>query len=135
MPMQAQLLDDQRLLIHWCAPEMLAAPHRHHGCDEPSVAVWIGRSGRFSAGGVAGRSAVQAAPVSAVACGKFLCAICHPCVCRHSSASHAAQAGGGAYLMLYNYSTAAVERLFVAGSPDLATWWAAVLCCAAASHV
>lgn len=69
---KAQLLDDQRLLIHWCAPEMLAAPHRHHG---------------------------------------------------HSSASHAAQAGGGAYLMLYNYSTAAVERLFVAGSPDLATWY------------
>ncbi len=44
------------------------------------------------------------------------------CVCRHSSASHAAHAGGGAYLMLYNYCTTEVERLFVAGSPDLATW-------------
>lgn len=47
------------------------------------------------------------------------------CARRHSSASHAAQAGGGAYLMLYNYCTAEVERLFVAGSPDLATWWVA----------
>ncbi|EFN57545.1 hypothetical protein CHLNCDRAFT_143175 [Chlorella variabilis] len=30
---KAQLLDDQRLLIHWCPPEMLAGPHRHqhHG--------------------------------------------------------------------------------------------------------
>jgi hypothetical protein len=28
---QAQLLDDQRLLVHWCPQEMLAGPHRHPG--------------------------------------------------------------------------------------------------------
>lgn len=43
---------------------------------------------------------------------------------RHGSATHAAQAGGGAYLMLYNRSTAEVERMFVAGSPELAEWCA-----------
>jgi hypothetical protein len=30
---KAQLMDDQRLLIHWCPAEMLSGPHRHqlHG--------------------------------------------------------------------------------------------------------
>lgn len=41
---QAQLLDDQRLLIHWCPPEMLAGPHRHqhHGCAG-SAGWWVCR--------------------------------------------------------------------------------------------
>ncbi|KAL4425493.1 hypothetical protein ABPG75_009509 [Micractinium tetrahymenae] len=35
---KAQLLDEQRLLIHWCPPEILGGPHHRHGHGASSAA-------------------------------------------------------------------------------------------------
>ena len=136
--LQAQLVDEQRLLIHWCPPEALAGPRRHHGCgparfEESILRGWWARGSQVEAPLGAGqrRAASAGAPVPGCSCltAAPSRAPRHGMARRPGAAAHAAQAGSGAYLMLYNFCTAAVERLFVAGSPELADWcawgWAA----------
>lgn len=102
---------------------MLAGPQRHHGCVGGG-ALWQAQAARDSRwragvlegvpGGLVGRrpgSWTHAAPPA------------RPPACRHALSAHAGQ-HGGSYLMLYNWASASVERLFAAHSPEFVSWCA-----------